>query len=91
MPTVRIKDNHIVVLTPPDNIEFIPSQALLHIRSKKPKTGEVDREYIGIVTEGPFSEPDGLKADSPIMVSANVRGGILMPNYHGRANVEILG
>lgn len=89
--TPSSKDNHIVVLTPPDNIEFIPSQALLHIRSKKPKTGEVDREYIGIVTEGPFSEPDGLKADSPIMVSANVRGGILMPNYHGRANVEILG
>ncbi len=88
--TQASKDNQIVVLTTPDNIEHIPSQALLYIRSKK-KSGEWDRDYIGIVTQGPFSEPDGLKADSPIMVSANVRGGILMPNYHGRANVEILG
>jgi len=84
------KDNHVIVLTSPDNIEHIPSQALLQIDSKK-RSGEVDRKYIGIVVGGPFSEPDGLKADSPIMVTANVRGGILMPNYHGRANVEIIG
>jgi hypothetical protein len=84
------KDNHVIVLTPPDNIDEIPSQALLRVISKK-RSGEIDRKYIGIVVGGPFSEPDGLKADSPIMVTANVRGGILMPNYHGRANVEILG
>jgi DNA helicase HerA-like ATPase len=84
------KDNHVIVLTPPDNISEIPSQALLRIISKK-RHGEIDRKYVGIVVGGPFSEPDGLKADSPIMVTSNVRGGILMPNYHGRANVEILG
>jgi DNA helicase HerA-like ATPase len=43
------------------------------------------------VTEGPFAEPDGLRADSTPMVITTVQGGLLMPKYHGRVQVEILG
>lgn len=40
--------------------------------------------------EGPFAEPDGLRADAPIVVTTTVRGAQFMPRYHGRVQVEIL-
>jgi hypothetical protein len=49
------------------------------------------RTYLGAVVEGPFAEPDGLRADSTPMVVSTVQGGILMPKYHGRVQVEIVG
>ena len=80
------KDDQLVVLMPPDNIAELPSQSLVRIRSKKD-----GHDYIGIVFEGPFAEPDGLRADSSIVVTTTVRGGIFMPKYHGRVHVSILG
>ncbi len=44
-----------------------------------------------MVVQGPFAEPDGLRADSPPIVISTVQGGMLLPKYHGRAQVEILG
>ena len=44
-----------------------------------------------IVVAGPFAEPDGLRADAPAVVTTTVRGGIFLPRYHGRVQVEILG
>jgi hypothetical protein len=79
------RDNNIIVLTPRENIGDVPSQSLIRIISK-----EDGREYIGIVVEGPFAEPDGMRADAPIVVTTTVRG-IFMPKYHGRVHVEILG
>ena len=49
------------------------------------------RRYLGIVVAGPFAEPDGLRGDAPIMITTAVRGGIFMPRYHGRIQVELLG
>ena len=44
-----------------------------------------------MVTSGPFAEPDGLRADATVIVTTSERGGILMPRYHGRVQVELLG
>ncbi len=80
------KDNIVPVLLPRDMIGRIPSQSLVFIRSLAD-----DREYQGIVVEGPFHDPDGLRADAPIVVTTTVRGASFMPNYHGRVMVEVIG
>lgn len=80
------EDGTITVLLPKENVDLLPSQALVRIESKLD-----NRTYLGAVAKGPFAEPDGLKADAtPIVISA-VHGRMLMPRYHGRAQVEIIG
>ena len=71
-------------------MDRLPSQALVRINSLK-DDGVLDRTYIGTVVAGPFAEPDGLRADSPIVVITTVQGKIFLPRYHGRASVQILG
>jgi DNA helicase HerA-like ATPase len=80
------EDNTITVLLAKDDIHKAPSQALVRIRSVHD-----NRKYLGIVVKGPFAEPDGLRGDAPIMITTAVRGGIFMPRYHGRVQVELLG
>ena len=80
------EDNTITILLPKDDIPKAPSQALVRIRSVTD-----NRTYLGIVVKGPFAEPDGLRGDAPIMITTAVRGGIFMPRYHGRVQVELLG
>src|SRR6266567_1001963 len=80
------EDNTVTVLLPRDEIHAAPSQALVRIRSVSD-----NRKYLGIVVGGPFAEPDGLRGDAPIMITTAVRGGIFMPRYHGRVQVELLG
>lgn len=80
------EDNTLTVLLPKDDIHSAPSQALVRIRSVTD-----NRRYLGIVVKGPFAEPDGLRGDAPIMITTAVRGGIFMPRYHGRVQVELLG
>lgn len=80
------EDGTVTVLMPKENVDHLPSQALVRIESKLD-----DRTYLGAVAKGPFAEPDGLRADAtPIVISA-VHGRMLMPRYHGRAQVEIIG
>src|SRR2546425_11052 len=80
------EDNTVTVLLAKDDIHEAPSQALVRIRSVPD-----NRKYLGIVVKGPFAEPDGLRGDAPIMITTAVRGGIFMPRYHGRVQVELLG
>ena len=80
------EDNTVTVLLSKDDIHQAPSQALVRIRSVSDS-----RRYLGIVVAGPFAEPDGLRGDAPIMITTAVRGGIFMPRYHGRIQVELLG
>src|SRR5207302_645725 len=54
-------------------------------------SGGDGRGYLGVVTSGPFAEPDGLRADAPIVVTSTVRGATFLPRWHGRVQVEILG
>jgi DNA helicase HerA-like ATPase len=84
------KDNTVTVLLPPDQIQNVPSGALLRIKSRKEKDGGDGRQYLGAVVEGPFAEPDGLRADAPIVVTTQVRGASFTPRHHGRVQVEIM-
>ena len=89
--TPSSKDNTITVLLPAEAIGKVPSQSLVRIRSRSKESGGDERQYLGAVVQGPFAEPDGLKADAPIVVTTTVRGAMFMPRYHGRIQVGILG
>lgn len=82
------KDNLLSVLVRPEDLDKLPSQALVEIRSREDGDG---RTYQGIVVEGPFHEPDGLRADAPLIVTTTVRGAMFMLRYHGRVLIEVLG
>lgn len=83
--TPGAQDGSVTVLLPKDTIQAVPIQSMVRI------TSDDGRRYLGIVTSGPFAEPDGLRADANVIVTTSVRGGILMPRYHGRVQVELLG
>lgn len=72
------EDNTVTVLLPRDDIAQAPSQSLIRIKSVPD-----NRTYLGIVVKGPFAEPDGLRGDTPIMITTAVRGGIFIPHFHG--------
>src|SRR5881397_1508121 len=82
------EDNSVTILLVKENMAALPSQALVRIKSLN-EDGKIDRVYLAVVVAGPFAEPDGLRADSPIVVTTTVQGRILMPRYHGRALVQI--
>jgi hypothetical protein len=84
--TPGAQDGSITVLLPAEEIDRVPLQSLVRVRSR----GD-GRTYLGIVVSGPFAEPDGLPATSTIMITTAVRGGIFMPRYHGRVQLEIIG
>lgn len=88
MPNSR--DNTVTVVLPPEQIGRVPAQSLVRIKSRLPDQGGDGRQYLGAVVQGPFAEPDGLRADAPIVVTTAVRGATFMPRYHGRVQVEIL-
>src|SRR5205807_8411158 len=79
-------DNSVTALLPQDAAQRAASQSLVRIRSR----GD-GRTYLGIVTAGPFAEPDTLRADSHLLVTVTARGGIYLPPYHGRVQVTPLG
>ena len=80
------EDGTVTALMSKENIEDVPRQSLVRIKSV-----DDGRSYLGAVVKGPFAEPDGLRADSPILVSVTVRGIVLQPKHHGRVQVEIIG
>jgi uncharacterized protein len=89
--TPSSQDNTVTVLLPHDEIGKVPSQSLVRIKSRPQDKGGDGRQYLAAVVQGPFAEPDGLKADAPIVVTTAVRGAMFMPKFHGRIQVEILG
>jgi DNA helicase HerA-like ATPase len=89
--TPSAKDNTVTVLLPSDNIGKVPSQSLVRIKPRLTENGGDGRCYLGVVVQGPFAEPDGLRADAPIVVTTTVRGTQFTPRYHGRVQIEILG
>ncbi len=84
--TRESRDNTVCVILPKSELANVPSQALVRIKSL-----EDGRFYVGVVTAGPFAEPDGIRGDTPLMVTTAARGATFLPNYHGRVDVEILG
>lgn len=89
--TPTSKDNTVTVLLPAEYIGSAASQSLVRIKSRPLDKGGDGRQYLGAVVQGPFAEPDGLRADAPLVVATTVRGATFMPRYHGRIQVEILG
>jgi DNA helicase HerA-like ATPase len=79
------EDGTITVVLPQANLHRAPSQALVRIRSRDGRT------YLGMVTAGPFAEPDNLRGDAPMLVTVTARGGFYLPPYHGRVQVTLLG
>ena len=82
------EDNTVTVLLPQQNAQLAASQTLVRIKCRKKEDG---RSYLGIVTAGPFAEPDSLRGDSHMLVTVTTRGGDYQPPYHGRIQVSILG
>lgn len=85
------KDNLVTVLVKREHLRALPSQAMVEIRSRREEKGGDGRRYRGIVTEGPFFQPDGLSPDSAIIVTTAVNGMTFVPHYHGKVLVEIIG
>jgi DNA helicase HerA-like ATPase len=80
------EDLSLTVLLSNANLQRVPAQALVRIKSRTDR-----RSYLGVVTAGPFAEPDSLKADSQILVAVATRGANYLPPFHGRVQVSLLG
>ncbi|MCE9564499.1 MAG: ATP-binding protein [Planctomycetes bacterium] len=79
-------DLTVTVLLGRDYLQNAPAQSLVRIRSLTDK-----RSYLGVVTAGPFAEPDGLRADSGILTAVATHRADYLPPFHGRIQVTILG
>lgn len=86
--TAASRDNLITVLTTRNDLHLLASQTLVRVKSNEDK-----RSYLGLVVRGPFAEPDAVSANSTIAVGVVVQGKKLTYtfDYHGRAEIEILG
>lgn len=86
--TASSEDNLLTVLLSRDDLNRLASQTLVRIKSREDK-----RSYLGVVVQGPFSEPDAVPANSTMAVGVVVQGKKVQYtfDYHGRAEVDILG
>jgi uncharacterized protein len=80
------EDLSLTVLLSQEQVQVAPSQSLVRIVSRPD-----GRRYLGVVSAGPFAEPDSLRADSPVLVAVATKGGDYLPPYHGRVRVTLLG
>jgi uncharacterized protein len=83
------EDNLLTILLPKKNIRRIGAHSIVEIRSRS-KEGD-GRIYRGIVVAGPFHEPDGIRGDSPMIVTTTINGAVFMPNFHGKVLIELIG
>lgn len=85
------QDNLLTVLLPKKSIRSVGAHSMVEIRSRSKENGGDGRIYRGIVVSGPFHEPDGIRADAPMMVTTTIHGAIFMPNFHGKVQIELIG
>ena len=84
------EDDQVTVLLTRANLEALTPGAMVRIES--PADGDAPaRAFQGAVIAGPYAEPDGLAAASPIAVATTLGGKarVLLPNYHGRCVVQV--
>ena len=84
------EDGTVTVLIEKKNMDRLPSQAMVRIKSLDDH-GRLQRSYLGAVVKGPFAEPDGIPVNSPLLEQNTVLGSRLLARYHGRAHVQIVG
>ncbi|HEX5269300.1 MAG TPA: ATP-binding protein [Gemmataceae bacterium] len=80
------EDLTLTVVLSQERVQLAPSQSLVRILSRPD-----GRRYLGVVSGGPFAEPDSLRADSPVLLAVATRGGEYLPRFHGRLQVTLLG
>jgi DNA helicase HerA-like ATPase len=80
------QDLTVTVLLAQERVQLAASQSLVRIASEPD-----GRRYLGVVSAGPFAEPDSLKADSPVLLAVATRGCEYLPRFHGRIQVTLLG
>ena len=81
-------DNLITVLMKREDLHRLASQTLVRVKSR-----EDGRAYLGVVVGGPFAEPNAVPANSTMAIGVVTHGKKLTYtfDYHGRAEVELLG
>lgn len=79
-------DLGVTVLLNRERAQTAAAQALVRIKSRPD-----GRAYLGVVTAGPFAEPDGLRADSSLLVALGTHDGAFVPPFHGRVQITLLG
>ncbi|RKH06489.1 ATP-binding protein [Corallococcus carmarthensis] len=81
-------DNLVTVLSTKEDLHRLASQTLVRIKCR----GN-ERTYLGVVVQGPFAEPNAVPANSTMAIGVVTHGKKLTYTfeYHGRAEVEILG
>src|SRR5688500_15417579 len=80
------EDGTVTVLLRGDRVQGAPAQALVRVESRAD-----GRRYLGVVSAGPFAEPDGLRGDSPLLTTMATQGCSYLPAFHGRVQVTLLG
>lgn len=85
------EDNLITVLIPKNHVREIGAHSIVEIRSRTKENEGDGRIYRGIVVAGPFHEPDGIRGDSPMIVTTAINGALFMPNFHGKVQIELIG
>src|SRR5690349_7642820 len=70
------EDGTITVLVPEKQLAVVTRDAFVRIPSVHPRTGDVETEYLGVVTSGPFAEPDAMPAASPTLLVAAAHGAV---------------
>lgn len=83
------EDGTVTVLVPEKQLAAVTRNAFVRIPSVHPRTGEIEAEYLGAITSGPFAEPDAMPAAAPTLLVAAAHGAVLTPKYHGLAQVEV--
>ena len=86
--TSNSHDNLITVLSTKEDLPRLASQTLVRVKSR-----EDGRSYLGVVVAGPFAEPNAVPANSTMAIGVVTHGKKLTYtfDYHGRAEVELLG
>ncbi|NTX01822.1 ATP-binding protein [Myxococcus sp. CA040A] len=86
--TASSEDNLVTLLLTRADLHLLASQTLVRIKSR-----EDQRTYLGVVVRGPFAEPNAVAANSPMAIGVVTQGKRVTYtfDYHGRAEVELLG
>ncbi|WP_338865482.1 ATP-binding protein [Myxococcus stipitatus] len=86
--TSSSEDNLITLLITREDLHQLASQTLVRIKSR-----EDQRSYLGVVVKGPFAEPNAVPAGSTMAIGVVTQGKKVTYtfDYHGRAEVELLG
>ncbi|NTX16497.1 DUF853 family protein [Myxococcus sp. CA051A] len=86
--TASSEDNLVTILLARDDLHLLASQTLVRVKSREDK-----RTYLGVVVRGPFTEPNAVPANSTMAIGVVTHGKKLTYtfDYHGRAEVELLG